>query len=557
MAPVKLIVEMEYKSNMAEAAFAAQSDPLANLETRSAPKIAGFNIDESFAATVLPGLLQRKQATSPFDTGALLELATEPTGSTFLLRGEAEQSKVDDIAKAAGVRGVYADVMIEPCEMSPEAAPIICPGDGPRGTDLDVERLLCVPRMKRYGMDGSGVLVAIVDTGINLAHLNAKGKTPGFDAARSWVPRAGLTPGSLPVGHGTMCAFDACIAAPKCTLLDIALLQSTLSGTPLMHSFLSDAVRAYSHLIRVMTAPRRPGDSRSMVVNNSWGMFHPSWDFPPGHASNYSDNPNHPFNRAVQSLERAGADILFAAGNCGSNCPDGRCQGVTTNAIYGANGHPAVLCVAGVDTLRQRVGYSTQGPGRLERRKPDLCGYTHFKGSGVYAADGGTSAATPVVTGVVAAVRTKRPYNPASPASHPAAIRDLMRKHARDLGAAGFDFDHGFGVVDSCSILRSMFGWVLVDKVWLWDFCKRHPNICKEIRKLRPHIPFPERPPIPDPIRPSGGPDMEVDEDIDLEEFVLAAYLAGSGGKEPPAAEVFADEAPHLEKADGECGCGH
>jgi hypothetical protein len=56
------------------------------------------------------------------------------------------------------------------------------------------------------------------------------------------------------------------------------------------------------------------------------------------------------------------ARILFAAGNCRADCPDSRCQGVTSNAIYGANGHPQVLCVAGVDTTKQRVGYSTIGP---------------------------------------------------------------------------------------------------------------------------------------------------------------------------------------------------
>jgi hypothetical protein len=57
------------------------------------------------------------------------------------------------------------------------------------------------------------------------------------------------------------------------------------------------------------------------VVNNSWGMFNPTWDFPVGDPQNYSDNPNHPFNIIVASLEAAGADILFAAGNCGPGMP--------------------------------------------------------------------------------------------------------------------------------------------------------------------------------------------------------------------------------------------
>ena len=193
-----------------------------------------------------------------------------------------------------------------------------------------------------------------------------------------------------------------------------------------------------------------------MVVNNSWGMFHPSWDFPVGDPGNYSDNPNHPFNRIVGALERAGADILFAAGNCGADCPDGRCRGVTAMAIYGANSHPQVLSVAGVDTSKQRVGYSAIGPGRLDRMKPDISGYTHFKGSGVYSADGGTSAATPVVAGVVAAVRSVFPYDPATPASAPAAVRNMLTKTAEDRGLVGYDFEYGWGIVNGCRLAEAL-----------------------------------------------------------------------------------------------------
>ena len=192
------------------------------------------------------------------------------------------------------------------------------------------------------------------------------------------------------------------------------------------------------------------------MVNNSWGMFHPSWDLPPGDPGNYSDNPNHPFNLAVRDLERTGADILFAAGNCGANCPDPRCGGVTNRTIYGANDHPSVLCVAGVDTTETRVGYSSIGPGRLTANKPDISGYTHFRGSGIYQADGGTSAATPVVAGVLAAARSKRPYDPGNPATHPAAIRSLVVSTAKDLVPPGYDLQHGFGVVNGCELHRRL-----------------------------------------------------------------------------------------------------
>jgi subtilisin family serine protease len=247
-----------------------------------------------------------------------------------------------------------------------------------------------------------------------------------------------------------MCAYDAGICAPKATYLDYAVLLSRTPGATAMAGLLSDAVLAYSKLRTILNT--MPSSKRAMVVSNSWGMFSPTWDFPPGHPGNYSDNPNHPFNIIVASLEAAGADILFAAGNCGRNCPDGRCNFGTTPPICGANSHPLVLSIAGVDTKKGRVGYSSQGPGRLAARKPDVSAYTHFVGSGVYPEDGGTSAACPVAAGVVAAIRSKYPASKLSPLQ----LRALICKTAEDRGNSGYDFDYGFGIINPTALIAAL-----------------------------------------------------------------------------------------------------
>lgn len=454
----KVLIEMKYSPKLYASSMVLGSDEVPRLVAAALPPLPGADVDMSFGAVELPSQskVEKARRFNPYDLSDGMTVNEDPEAASYLVRGTVDEAAVDALRAAPGVTGVYADCRIQVCheeaaldqaEATTPPPPQICPGSPPLGTERHVALQLGVPALWRKRMNGLGVLVAVVDTGINIAYLRGRGKRALFDAGRSWLPGPGVA-GSLPVGHGTMCAYDALIAAPNATLLDIAVLRSTSSGGSAMEGLLSDAVKAYVHLLRVMLAPRRPGECRSLVVTNSWGMFHPSWDFPIDHPGNYSDNALHPFNRAVSALDRTGADILFAAGNCGRECPDGRCRGETARGIYGANSHSQVLSVAGVDVLRRRVGYSTSGPGRVASQKPDLCGYTHFQGSGVYPADGGTSAATPVVAGLVAALRSRFPYDPGDFRSTPAAIRNMLTHTALDRGAIGFDYDYGWGIAN-------------------------------------------------------------------------------------------------------------
>lgn len=573
----RVLIEFMHSASLESAASGTRMQMQAgkdvSLADSDVPSLGGFELDTAFPVVALPGRSPRDDR-GAYDVGAHLELAMAPEASTYLVRGVVEDGELDGLVDAcasnAKVRGVFADVAI--------GAFATCPGS-PVGTDQDVESLLCTSKLASAGMDGAGVLVAIVDSGINLDHLQNKGKFPALDTFKSWKPPGvSGTPGNFPVGHGTMCAYDALIAAPECTLLDVALLKSTAQGDTVMDGFLSDAILAFSHLLGIMTA--NPSSPPTMVVNNSWGMFHPSWDFSPGHPGNYSDNPNHPFNLIVGSLEIAGADILFAAGNCGADCPDSRCQGVTTSAIYGANSHPQVLSVAGVTVAKDRIGYSSIGPGRLSNQKPDLACYAHFKGSGVKPADTGTSAACPVTAGVVAAVRSKRPYDPNNPKTHPAAIRSLMIKAAEDVGTTGYDYEYGWGIVDGCKlestlnppsfidpgkIISDLYCKLFPEKCfkpvpppeppkWWW-LCQRHPWLCDPVE---PGVPWPPKfpsPPLPYPPGPIGpigsGPKMPI--------------VRGFGGDAPTSQSFSVEEVALLvdqlvhrfgTPGKGGCNCG-
>ncbi|WP_336205199.1 S8 family peptidase [Nonomuraea sp. LPB2021202275-12-8] len=445
---MRVLIQLRPSSDL----VAAVADPG---RTATAADVAdglpGVELDTGFAPVALPRPVPAAAGGDPLSLNQPLDFSLAAEDASVLVRGTiSDDEPATRVTLLPTLRpdvvGVFADPVVE--------SALVCGGDAPVGSWHDVERLLNVAGLHAEGLDGAGVPLAVLDTGINTAHVaKHSGRDVTLDAARSWSP-AGVPsrPGEAEVDHGTMCAFDALIGAPRASLIDIPLLRSTRPGGSALDGLLSDAVAAFAHLRAVLAA--QPAESRSLVISNSWGSFSPEWDFPVGHSGNYSDNAAHPFNLMVASLDRAGADVLFAAGNCGRDCVDRRCA-FPDRPITGANSHPRALSIGGIDVNGRRVGYSSQGPGRLTARKPDLCAYTHFSGSKAYGddqPDSGTSAATPVAAGLVAAVRTLWPSSRLSPAQ----LRALLRRTAEDRSEVGFDYDYGYGTVDPAGIMAAL-----------------------------------------------------------------------------------------------------
>ncbi len=394
-------------------------------------KVAGVRFDETYHPVQVwrrIGGGDDPPAASGFNYGALGPAAT------YAVRVDADdEDAVERLRRdrRAEVVGVFADPAV-----SPFPSPYC--GASPIGATQDVARRLGVPALHRAKLTGRGVHVAVVDTGIDGSRIPVAG---------GWAPTPGYVPGSSAPNHGTMVAYDVRIAAPDAQIFDYALLKSQ-AGT--WAAFLSDAIAAFADLVeQVNAAPGR------WVVNNSWGLFDRASDAPIGSPENYSANPDHPFNQVTGALVAAGADVFFAAGNCGADCPDPRCGAADTGAgasIHGANSHPEVVSVAAVTVTDRRLGYSSQGPGALYSRKPDLAGFSHFAGSGIYPADGGTSAASPVAVGVAAALRQAF----ATDRLAPAQLKGLLQRTARDLNGDGWDYDLGYGVIDAAAAVQAL-----------------------------------------------------------------------------------------------------
>jgi hypothetical protein len=386
----------------------------------------GFELDEEYGAIALSRrptggrlgprvmLLERLRSRGP---------ASEPL-VTWVIRGVlSDDAARDDLMARDDVVGVYADPTIEP--FGP------CLDDGAIGGEQDVAEMLDVAALGGRGMDGAGVLIAVVDFGVNLAHLTGRGRTQTLDVDLSWSQPGLPAPGEHDLGHGTMVAYDAGIAAPAATLVDLPLFPVAGSG---LGALLSTGIAMFDRLIAAMARP--DFDARGVVILNAWGMNTPAEDDPVGTEGNYSDNPAHPFTQIVRLAGAAGADVVFAAGNCGPQCPGHRCGWSGAPPIVGANSDTDVLTVGAIDVNGQLAGYSAHGPGRLGALKPDVVTYTHFEGSHARSGpDFGTSAAAGVAAGLLAAVRTRHERAQVSPA----------RLRALASSTAGATHEPGFG----------------------------------------------------------------------------------------------------------------
>lgn len=257
-------------------------------------------------------------------------------------------------------------------------------------------------------------------------------------------------PGSTKGGHGAMTARNVVDLAPGVRLFDMPLVSPV---KPPLLQFLSDAHAAFAAIradIAWLKTNKPVTHGQPWLICNAWVVYGTKEDTV---TPFYSSDINHPFNIEVGFMVDAGHDTVFAAGNCGTFCPNPRC-GVQDRgpgrSIIGANAHPRVVSVSAVRTDGVWLGYSSEGPGRIAADKPDICAPSSFhEDHDAGLGNGGTSAACAVVVGVMAAIRSQ----PTAASVLPDAMRAAINATARPLaGQTGLSPRYGHGVIDAASL---------------------------------------------------------------------------------------------------------
>jgi subtilisin family serine protease len=303
------------------------------------------------------------------------------------------------------------------------------PNPPPVGTFTYGLEKLMVPelRTKYPTLDGSGIAVGILDTGIDATHPDLAGKVKtfkDFTADKSPTPSDGH-------GHGTHVAGTiaggstsgiSIGVAPKVQLVIAKIFDADGSASD------EDIMQAMQWIADPDGNPDTNDFPR--IVSNSWGSDGPFDD----------KNPeDEPFCKITKSWVKLGMIPVFAAGNAG--------PGAATVGTPG--GCPAALAVAATDENDRAAYFSSRGPAKWKSgplAKPDIAApgvnVTSAKPGGGYQSMSGTSMATPHISGVMAILLQAHPEMTVD-----ASARALMAG-AKDLGSKGKDMIFGWGRAD-------------------------------------------------------------------------------------------------------------
>lgn len=301
-------------------------------------------------------------------------------------------------------------------------------------------------------VDGAGVGVAVVDTGVDGLHPDLADRVgenvkvlpggvsipfPDTDLASlggHGTHVAGIVAGTGAASDGTFSG-----AAPGATIHGVS------GGTLIsMHSALDALDWVLDHHDAVDPAIR--------VVNNSWG-------------STGEHDPDSATTRLVDELVDAGVLVVFAAGNSGG---DGESLQTSPECT---NPNPGVVCVAAYDDLGEgtragtTAGFSSRGIADDEATWPDLAapgadivaacrptlpvcltGAAFVSDPLHYASLSGTSMAAPHIAGIAAQLLQ------VDPDLSPEAVADALVATATDYGDPGFA--QGAGLVDAVAAAR-------------------------------------------------------------------------------------------------------
>lgn len=328
-----------------------------------------------------------------------------------------------------------------------QIAHIPTPISAPQAIEWGVLRINADDVWANYGATGNGIVVANIDTGVDINHPALQDQYRGWNGASYDHDHNFYDPSNICGGNpcdnndhgthtmGTMVGDDGganqigvapdaeWIAAKGCEF-------SSCSSSALLNSA--------QWIVAPCDFGQNPGHAscdaaeRPHIVNNSWG----------------GGGGNPWYQASVDAWRAAGIVSIFSAGNSGPGA--------------GTIGSPSDYCNAmsiGATTNTDAIaGFSSRGPGAFGActDKPDMSAPGQSIRSAVdgggYASFSGTSMAAPHVSGCAALLLD------IDPTLDHDDIYNLLTTTAVDFGSSGFDFSFGHGRIDCLAAADAIGG---------------------------------------------------------------------------------------------------
>ncbi len=267
-------------------------------------------------------------------------------------------------------------------------------------------------------LDGTGVTIAVIDTGIDSSHPDLAGTViDGVDFSSVGVPKGTSGVGSSAF-HGTMVAsLIAGQGSGESGVIGVA------PGAKLLSISIGLGVPGSDTDAQIAHAVKWAVDNEADIINLSLTRNSQTWPKSWDEAFSYAfDN-----------------DVIVVA--AAGNRTDKSSRPSAPATI------PGVVSVGGVTKAKEPAEASTAGLGvAISAPAEDLLG--SYPGEGYRVWDG-SSAAAPIVSGLLALMSQADPN---------ATANDLIERlisSATDLGEPGFDANYGHGLIDPAAAIKS------------------------------------------------------------------------------------------------------
>jgi bacillopeptidase F len=326
------------------------------------------------------------------------------------------------------------------------------------------------------GLDGSGVVVATLDTGVDVNHPALKNQYRGLNAdgtfthTFNWLDLAGDSPTPIDsIGHGTHVTGTMVGYDPETgTRTGVApgarwIAVNAFSENGAMDT---DLLKAGEWLLAPTDEKGTPHPEMAPdIINNSWGS---------------SSTLNNWFRSVVKAWVAADITPVFAAGNHSEWTPVG------PGSIVNPANYPEAIAVGSTNSANRISWFSLRGPSPYggSEIKPDLVApgeeILSTLPNNEYGLSNGTSMAAPHVSGTIAILKQMQPNMPID------KLKEILYAGLIPLSDSKYPSSpndaYGRGIVDLTGMVKSASNGVgsLVGKVGYKARDKKKPAASHE-----------------------------------------------------------------------------